>query len=89
MAWRVDFTDTATRQLEKLDRQDARRIVAFLRERVAVQDDPRATGKALTGSTLGRYWRYRVGDWRIVCSIDDGAVRILVVTLGNRREIYR
>ena len=88
MAWTIDYTDTARRQLLKLDQQSARRIVAFLDERVAPLNDPRSTGKALRGA-LGGFWRYRVGDYRVICEIQDRAVRVLVVTVGNRREVYR
>ena len=89
MAWRVELTATAVRQLGKLDRQVARRITVFLRERLAAHEDPRSLGKALTGPTLGTFWRYRVGDYRLICDIDGGALRILVIELGHRREVYR
>lgn len=89
MAWKIEFDDASKKGLEKLDIQTARRIVAFLRERVAVLDDPRSIGEALKGSKLGEFWKYRVGDYRIICSIEDGALRILVVRIGNRREVYR
>ncbi len=88
MAWTIDYTQTALNQLRKLDKQSARRILDFLDERVAQRDDPRSTGKALTGP-LGGLWRYRVGDFRVICEIHDGALRVLVVELGNRREVYR
>ena len=58
-------------------------------QRLATLDDPRATGKALSGPQLGTYWRYRVGDYRIICDIKDDTLCILVIELGNRREIYR
>ena len=67
----------------------ARRILAFLRERVAVLDDPRSVGEALKGSSLGDFWKYRVGDYRVIAHIEDGALRILVLKVGNRREVYR
>lgn len=89
MAWTIDYTETATRRLRKLDRQMARRIVDFLDERIAGQENPRSTGKALTGPMLGAFWRYRVGDCRIICDIQDGALRVLVIEIGNRREVYR
>ena len=89
MAWTLDYTETATKQLRKLDRQTARRIVDFLDERIAGQENPRSTGKALTGPMLAAFWRYRVGDHRIICDIQDGALRVLVVEIGNRREVYR
>lgn len=88
MAWTIDYTQTALNQLRKLDKQSARRILDFMDERVAQRDDPRSTGKALTGS-LGGLWRYRVGDFRVICEIQDGELRVLVVELGNRREVYR
>ena len=89
MAWTVDYTETASKQLGKLDKQTARRIVDFMDDRVAGQQDPRSTGKALTGPLLGAFWRYRVGDCGIICDLQDGALRVLVVEVGNRRDIYR
>lgn len=89
MAWRIEFEDTALKELAKLDKPVARRIVAFLRERVAVLDDPRSVGEALKGSKLGEFWKYRVGDYRIITNIEDGALRILVLKVGNRRDVYR
>ena len=88
MAWTIEYTDTAKGQLRKLDKQTARRIIDFMDERIAGQENPRNTGKALTGP-LGGLWRYRVGDCRVICDIQDGALRVLVVQVGNRREIYR
>ena len=88
MAWRIEYADPAKQQLRKLDRQVARRVLDFMDERVAGLEDPRSTGKALTGP-LGAFWRYRVGDCRVICDIQDGALRVLVVQVGNRREIYR
>lgn len=89
MAWRIEFEDSALKELTKLDKQVARRILAFLRERVAVLDDPRSVGEALKGSKLGEFWKYRVGDYRIITNIEDGVMRILVLKIGNRREVYR
>lgn len=89
MAWRIEFDDAAKRDLAKLDKQTAKRLIAFLRERVAALDDPRSLGDALKGARLGAFWRYRVGDYRIVASIEDSALRILVVRVGNRKEVYR
>ncbi len=89
MAWTISYTATALKQLKKLDRPVARRLVAFLEERVAGQTDPRQTGKALTGPVLGSFWRYRVGDYRIICDLRDGAMVVLVLEVGNRKEVYR
>ena len=89
MAWRVEFEDAALKELAKLDKPVARRILAFLREREAVLDDPRSVGEALKGSKLGEFWKYRVGDYRVIANIEDGALRVLVLKVGNRREVYR
>ena len=89
MAWKVDLDSAAERDLDKLDPQTARRILAFLHGRVAQLHDPRSIGEALKGSKLGEFWKYRVGDYRIISSIEDGVFRILVVKIGNRREVYR
>lgn len=88
MVWEIDYADTAKAQLRKLDKQMARRILDFMDERIAGLENPRSTGKALTGP-LGGLWRYRVGDCRVICDIQEGALRVLVVQVGNRREIYR
>ena len=89
MAWRIRFSDTAEKQLSKLDRKVAKRIYDFLRNRIAKLDDPRSLGEALKGSKLGEFWRYRVGDYRIITSIEDNVLTILVITVGNRKDIYR
>lgn len=88
MAWTIDYTDTAKGQLRKLDKQSARRIVDYMDERITGLDNPRSMGKALAGP-LGGLWRYRVGDYRVICDIQDEALRVLVVLVGNRGEIYR
>lgn len=89
MAWKIEFDLAAERELDKLDPRIARRILRFLVDRVAILDDPRSIGEALKGSKLGSFWKYRVGDYRIISSIEDGALKILVVKIGNRREVYR
>lgn len=89
MAWKIELDPAAVRELDKLDPQMARRILTFLHGRVATLSDPRSIGEALKGSKLGEFWKYRVGDYRIISSIEDGALRILVVRIGNRREVYR
>jgi mRNA interferase RelE/StbE len=89
LAWQIKFDDASRKDLAKLDKQIAKRIAAFLRERVAVLDDPRSIGEALKGSKLGEFWKYRVGDYRIISSIEDGSLCILVVQIGNRKGVYR
>ena len=78
----------ADRQLDKLDPQVAKRILKFLNQRVRTLDNPRSIGEALRGSKLGEFWKYRVGDHRLICSIEDRRVLILVLRIGHRREVY-
>lgn len=89
MAWTIEFAQSAARQLKKLDPQIARRLTAFLRDRVATAADPRSLGQALKGDELGQFWKYRVGDYRLIAEIRDLEIRILVVRVGHRREVYR
>lgn len=89
MAWQINLSETAVKQLGKIDKPIAKRIKAFLRDRVSSLDDPRSIGQALKGSRLGEFWKYRVGDYRIIANIEDGQLTILVLQIGNRREVYR
>lgn len=89
MVWKIEFDPAALKELKKLDPPIARRILSFLRERVASLDDPRSIGQALAGETLGEYWKYRVGDWRIIAKIEDKKMWVLVLRVGNRREVYK
>jgi mRNA interferase RelE/StbE len=88
LAWRIELTETAAKQLSKIGKIEAKRIVGFLRERLAGHGNPRSTGKALRGS-LGELWRYRVGDYRIICEIQDGMLRVLVLRIQHRSKAYR
>jgi mRNA interferase RelE/StbE len=85
--WRVEFLADAARDLRKLGSDAERSILRYLRERIAVADDPRRFGRPLTGDLKG-FWRYRVGHYRIVASIEDDRFIVLVVTVGHRREVY-
>ena len=89
MAWSIEFEAAAKKELASLDKPVAKRITAFLRERVAPLEDPRTLGEALKGPRLGAFWKYRVGDYRIICVIEDGRLTVLVLRIGNRREVYR
>ena len=89
MAWRVEISETADRALDKLDRQVSRRILKFLDERVSRLEDPRSIGEALRGPKLGELWKYRVGDYRLICDLQDDRLLVLVLRIGNRREVYR
>ena len=86
--WRVEFDRGAARDLRKLGADAERRVLRFLRERIAGSGDPRRSGHALTGDRKG-FWRYRVGDIRIVAAIEDDRFVVLVVAVGHRREVYR
>ena len=89
MAWIIKYSDSARKQLKKLDKQSAIGILDFMDERVSESENPRSIGKVLTGLKLGTYWRYRIGDYRIICDIQDGQLCVLVIEIGNRKEIYR
>jgi mRNA interferase RelE/StbE len=88
MAWKIELSTLAQKNLEQLDPPIARRILSFLSTRVSALDDPRSIGEALTGSQLGQFWKYRVGDYRIISKIEDREIRILIVKIGHRREVY-
>lgn len=88
MGWKIEFTRTAEQDLERLDLQIQRRVIRFLRSRVAGTDDPRCLGKALASCYAGR-WRYLVGDIRLICQIEDVRLLILVLKIGHRRDVYR
>ncbi|NKN32687.1 type II toxin-antitoxin system RelE family toxin [Marichromatium bheemlicum] len=88
MAWRIELTDEAAKQLKKIGHADAKRIRDDLRSRLQPLEDPRQLGKSLTGQ-LGELWRYRVGDYRLIASIEDDEILILVVRIGHRRKVYR
>ena len=89
MAWKIELSAQADRELGKLDPQQRKRILKFLRDRLASLDNPRSIGQALHGSELGEFWKYRVGDYRLICKIEDQQLLILVLCVGHRREIYR
>jgi mRNA interferase RelE/StbE len=88
MAWTVEFDERARKELRRLDAIVQKSILRYLHQRVAIAADPRRLGKPLHGEFAG-LWRYRVGDWRLVCRIEDRKLVVLVLTVGHRREIYR
>lgn len=87
MAWTVEWDERAVRDARKLDAEARRRITAYLRERVATDEDPRRFGKPLLAEKAG-LWRYRVGSYRIVCRIEDDRLAVLVVAVGHRSSVY-
>jgi mRNA interferase RelE/StbE len=84
--WRIEISRTATRQITKLDHQAQKSILNFLRERLLQADNPRQWGRALQGEKRG-LWRYRVGDYRLICDIQDESITILVLELGHRKDV--
>jgi len=88
LGWCVEFSDSAVKALKKIDPQAAHRILRFIRERILAADDPRSHGKPLKGE-LRTYWRYRVGTYRLICHIEDDALRVLVIRISHRSKVYR
>jgi mRNA interferase RelE/StbE len=88
-AWRVIYSDGFARDLAKLDRSEARRILKYLCERIDGQPDPRAHGHALTGPELGGLWRYRIGGYRVIAELTDNTCTVLALRVGHRSAIYR
>ena len=89
MGWKVRISDRARKDLKKLDRKVATRVLRFFHERIEGENDPRSIGAALKGSELGEFWKYRIGDWRAVCSIQDDVVVVLVLTVQHRSQVYK
>lgn len=87
MGYKVELSERAQKQLDKLDETIARMILKWLKKNIDDSDDPRTHEKALKGE-LASYWRYRVGDYRILCTIDDGKLIVQVITVDNRRNVY-
>ena len=89
MAWKIEFTFAADRQFYKLDKTVANRIKIFLDNRIATAIDPRKHGTSLKGEKYGDLWKFRVGDYRIICEIQNEALIVLVVKIGHRGDVYR
>ena len=87
MGYRVEYTTKALKQLKKMDRFDASLITSWITKNLEGIDDPRRFGKPLTGNHSGE-WRYRVGDYRILCFIDDGGLVVEVFEIGHRSSVY-
>lgn len=88
-AWTIELTAVARKNLDKIGHADAKRIRNYLIQRLGTASDPRQLGQALKGKEFGNLWRYRVGDFRLVCDIQDQRLVVLVIEIGHRREIYR
>ena len=85
--WIVEFDDRARRELRKLSQETQLTILSYLRERVAGSPDPRQFGKPLRMNLAG-LWRYRVGDYRLICRIEENRLVVLVLKVGHRRDVY-
>jgi mRNA interferase RelE/StbE len=85
--WKIEFDPAAQKELDRLDKPIARRISKFLYERVAKLDDPHRIGERLKG-TLSEFWKYRVGDYRLICSLENNRLVVLVLRIGHRKEVY-
>lgn len=89
MAYSIEFSPTADRILAKLDSQVRSRIVSYMNKRIAPLDNAREYGEQLLDPKFYGYWRYRVGDYRVICDIQDKALIVVVVTVGKRDKVYR
>ncbi len=87
MAWTIKPARRFERELAKLDKSVQRKILAYLETRVTPSEDPRTFGKAL-GYDLAGFWRYRIGDYRILCKIEDEHLVIVAVSVGHRSDVY-
>lgn len=88
MAWTLRISETARRQLKKLDRSTAQSLIRYLHRLALETDDPRQRGKGLSANLAG-LWRYRVGDYRVICDIQDGELVVLVLQVAHRSQAYR
>jgi mRNA interferase RelE/StbE len=88
LTWSVEWDDRARRELRQLDRQVQRTILRYFSERIATEDDPRRFGKPLRHELQG-LWRYRIGDYRAVCQIENDHLVVLVLAVDHRRQVYR
>ncbi len=87
MTWQVKFSETATRQLKKLGKQTQRDILKYLKKRIETDDDPKRYGDPLRRSLSG-LWKYRVGDYRLICEVQQEEIVVLVLAVGHRRKVY-
>ena len=89
MKFKIELSEPAQKQLRQLDKQQAKRILKFLRDRLPLYDDPRDIGEALKDPAFEDLWRYRVGDYRILARVKDEVLTVLIVEIGHRAEVYK
>ena len=87
MTWQIKWNDSAAKELRKLDHHEQKQIIEYLHGRIASNENPRRFGAALSGDKSG-LWRYRVADYRIICSLEDDIATVLVIRIGHRRDVY-
>ncbi len=87
--WKIEFSESAKEDLKKFDTQVSKKVIKWLETRILSGVDPRLWGKQLKGSIFGEMWRYRVGEYRVLCLIKDNIVTIKVVSIGHRKEVYK
>ncbi len=88
MTWEVEWDDRARHELRQLDQQVQRDILKYFSERIATDEDPRRFGKPLQHELKG-LWRYRIGNYRVICHIENDHLLVLVVAVGHRRKVYQ
>lgn len=88
MAYHIEYTDVALKQLKRMDRFDARLIVSWIGRNLEGRKDPRVRGKELTANRSGE-WRYRIGNYRVLCVIRDDRLVVEVFSVGHRSDIYK
>jgi mRNA interferase RelE/StbE len=89
MAWHIEFLPKVDNYLGKLNSTSKKQILTFLYKRILPLENPRSVGEALKGKRFAGLWKYRIGDFRVICQIEDKKISILVVKVGNRREVYK
>ncbi len=87
MSYKISFSETALKQLRNLDTTSRKRVLTYVNEVLSKIENPRILGKALTGELKG-LWRYRIGNFRIVCQIQDNKLLILILKIAHRKEVY-
>ncbi len=89
MTWNINYAMSVKKDIQKFDVSTRKRLKKFIEDRLAKMENPRTIGGALTGSKLGQFWKFRVGDYRIISEIQDKILTILIIEIGHRKEIYR
>jgi mRNA interferase RelE/StbE len=88
VTWKIEYLASAAKSFRKIDPQQRRRIRAFLEERLVALDHPCQLGKPLKGELM-EFWRYRVGDYRVICQIQEDRLVVLVVRAAHRKDVYK